>query len=111
MIGHRPLVQEDYLSILKRRWWIVAIPLLLLPLISYGFSYLIPPRYLSQTLVLIQGQRVPDNYVRPVITADLDSRLASMKEQILSRSHLQPILERYNLYGNQEEVNSRGLSS
>ncbi len=101
MIGHRPLVPEDYLSILKRRWWIVAIPLLLLPLISYGFSYLIPPRYLSQTLVLIQGQRVPDNYVRPVITADLDSRLASMKEQILSRSHLQPILERYNLYGNQ----------
>ena len=101
MIGHRPLVPEDYLSILKRRWWILAIPLLILPMISYAFSYLIPPRYLSQTLVLIEGQKVPDNYVRSVISTDLDSRLASMKEQILSRSHLQPIIERYNLYGNQ----------
>lgn len=101
MIGHRPLVPEDYLSILKRRWWIILIPLLFLPMISYAFSYLIPPRYISQTLVLIEGQKVPDNYVRSVVSTDLDSRLASMKEQILSRSHLQPIIERYNLYGNQ----------
>ena len=101
MIGHRPLVPEDYLTILKRRWWIILIPLLILPMISYAFSYLIPPRYISQTLVLIEGQKVPDNYVRSVVSADLDSRLASMKEQILSRSHLQPIIERYNLYGTQ----------
>ncbi len=101
MIGHRPLVPEDYLGILKRRWWIILIPLLILPMISYAFSYLIPPRYLSQTLVLIEGQKVPDNYVRSVVSTDIDSRLASMKEQILSRSHLQPIIERYNLYGNQ----------
>ncbi len=101
MLGHRALVPEDYLAILKRRWWLVLIPLLLLPIASYSFSYLIPPRYLSQTLVLIEGQKVPDNYVKSVVSADLDSRLASMKEQILSRSHLQPIIERYNLYGTQ----------
>ena len=101
MIGHRPLVPEDYLGILKRRWWIILIPLLILPMVSYAFSYLIPPRYMSQTLVLIEGQKVPDSYVRSVVSTDLDSRLASMKEQILSRSHLQPIIERYNLYGSQ----------
>ena len=101
MIGHRPLVPEDYLGILKRRWWIILIPLLILPMISYAFSYLIPPRYMSQTLVLISGQQVPDSYVKSIVSTDLDSRLASMKEQILSRSNLQPIIERYNLYGNQ----------
>lgn len=101
MLGHRPLVPEDYLAMLKRRWWVILLPLLVLPIAAYSFSYLIPPRYQSQTLVLIQGQKVPDNIVRPVVTEDLDSRLASMKEQIFSRSHLQPIIERYNLYGNQ----------
>lgn len=100
MLGHRPLVPEDYLAMLKRRWWIVLLPLLVLPVVAYAFSYLIPPRYLSQTLVIIEGQKVPDNIVKPVVSEDLDSRLASMKEQILSRSHLQPIIERYNLYGN-----------
>lgn len=100
MLGHRPLVPEDYMAMLKRRWWVVLIPLVLLPIVAYAFSYLIPPRYLSQTLVIIEGQKVPDDIVRPVVSEDLDSRLASMKEQILSRSHLQPIIERYNLYGN-----------
>ncbi len=101
MLGHRPMVPEDYLTILRRRWWIVLLPLLVLPILAVAFSYTIPSRYLSQTLVLIESPKVPDNYVKPVVSADLDSRLASMREQILSRSHLQPIIERYNLYGTQ----------
>ena len=100
MIGHRPLVPEDYLAILKRRWWILLLPLLILPIVSYSFSYTIPPEYLSQTLVLVEGQKVPEGYVKPILAEDLDSQLATMKEQILSRSRLQPILENYNLFSN-----------
>ncbi len=100
MLGHRPLVPEDYLTILKRRWWLVLLPLLILPIVSYSFSYTIPPEYLSQTLVLVEGQKVSEGYVKPVINDDLDSQLSSMKEQILSRSRLQPILESYNLFSN-----------
>ncbi len=99
MLGHRSLNPQDYIDILKRRGWIVLIPLLLLPILAYAFSYTIPPQFLSQTLVLIESQKVPDTLVKPVISSDLDSRLASMKEQILSRSSIQPIIDRYNLYG------------
>ena len=99
MLGHRPLVPEDYFAILKRRWWILLLPFLILPIVSYCFSYTIPPEYLSQTLVMVEGQKVPEGYVKPVLSEDLDSQLASMKEQILSRSRLQPILESYNLFG------------
>ncbi len=100
MLGHRSLVPEDYFAIVKRRWWIVLIPLFLLPIVSYTFSYTIPPQYQSQTLVLVEGQKVPEGYVKPVLAEDLDSQLSSMKEQILSRSRLQPILENYNLFSN-----------
>lgn len=99
MLGHRALNLEDYAAILKRRWWIVVIPALILPIFTYGISHLVQPRYLSQTLVLIEQQKVPDSYVKPVVTEDLNARLASMKEQILSRSRIQPIIERFNLYG------------
>jgi polysaccharide chain length determinant protein (PEP-CTERM system associated) len=102
MLGHRPLQIEDYYDIMKRRGWIVLIPVILLPIIALACSFLIAPQYLSQTLVLVESQKVPDNYVKPVISSDLDSRLASMKEQILSRSRIQPIIERYNLYGNSQ---------
>ncbi|MBN9614038.1 MAG: lipopolysaccharide biosynthesis protein [Acidobacteriales bacterium 59-55] len=99
MLGHRSLNLEDFTTILKRRGWIVLIPALILPIITYGISHLVQPRYVSQTLVLVEQQKVPDSYVKPVVTEDLSSRLASMKEQILSRSRLEPIIERFNLYG------------
>ena len=97
MLGHRTLVVEDYLDILKRRGWMVVIPAILLPIIAVAISFRMTPIYTSQTLVLIEQQKVPDSYVKPVIAEDLDSRLSSMKEQILSRSRLQPIIERFNL--------------
>ncbi|HEY8996936.1 MAG TPA: Wzz/FepE/Etk N-terminal domain-containing protein [Edaphobacter sp.] len=99
MLGHRALNVDDYLGILKRRWWMIAIPAVLLMLVGLGLTYVVPPQYVSQTLVLVEQQKVPEDYVKPVIEEDLTARLASMKEQILSRSRLQPIIERFNLYG------------
>src|ERR1700761_8463276 len=102
MLGHRALTVEDYVSILKRRTWLVAIPVILLPIVAYGLTFLIAPQYLSQTLVLIEGQKIPDNYVKPVVSSSLDDRLASMKEQIYSRSRIEPIIGKYNLYSNSQ---------
>ena len=99
MLGHRALTTQDYITILKKRWWMIALPVLLLTIVGYGITFFVPPEYVSQTLVLIEQQKVPDDYVKPILSQDLDSRISSMKEQILSRSRLQPIVDRYNLYG------------
>ncbi len=98
MLGHRALTLQDYTTILKRRWWILAIPAIIFPVAGYAITFLMQPQFLSQTLVLVEQQKVPDTYVKPVITEDLSGRLATMREQILSRSRLQPIIERFNLY-------------
>ncbi|HKJ61884.1 MAG TPA: Wzz/FepE/Etk N-terminal domain-containing protein, partial [Hyphomicrobiales bacterium] len=98
MLGHRALKIDEYLEILKRRWLvIVACTAVLFPAVVW-LSYIIPPVYESQTLVLVQQQVVPQDYVKPVVNEDLDAQLASMKEQILSRSRLEPIIRRYSLY-------------
>lgn len=104
MLGHRTLTPEDYVAILKRRGWMIAIPLVILPIIAFGITFLVQPQYVSQTLVLIEQQKVPDNYVKPVVSEDLSGRLATMQEQILSRSRIQPIIERFNLYANTKMV-------
>jgi len=100
MLGHRALTMQDYTTILKRRWWIIAIPAIIFPIVGYGITYFVQPQYVSQTLVLVEQQKVPESYVKAVVTEDLSERLASMKEQILSRSRLQPIIERFNLFAN-----------
>jgi polysaccharide chain length determinant protein (PEP-CTERM system associated) len=98
MLGHRALTLQDYGAILRRRWWIVAIPAIIFPIVGVGITSLVQPQYISQTLVLVEQQRVPESYVKSVVTEDLNGRLATMREQILSRSRLQPIIERFNLF-------------
>ena len=101
MLGHRSLNVEDYLGILKRRWWLILIPGVVFCIVAYAVTFFIQPQYVSTTLVLIDQQHIPTDLVKPLVTEDLDSRIASMKEQILSRSSLQPIIEKYNLYESQ----------
>ena len=98
MLGHRKLTAEDYLAILKRRRWLILVPVILMPVIAIGITFLIPAQYMSQTLVLIEEQKIDSKIVEPIVTTSLDSRLASMREQILSRSRLEPIIAQHNLY-------------
>ena len=98
MLGHRDLTMRDYTDILKRRWWLVLASALLCWGISMVICHFLPTQYMSQTLVLIEQQKVPEDYVKPVVNEDLNARLASMKEQILSRSRIEPIITQFSLY-------------
>lgn len=100
MLGHRQLSSDDYLDILRRRWWMLLIP----TLVGCGGTYLVSlalaNQYTSRTLVLVQQQKVPDNYVKSVVTEDIGQRLGTMEEQILSRTRLEPLIDKFGLYKN-----------
>lgn len=98
MLGGRQLTWSDYVSMARRRWWIIAIPVILAPVAAYVGSLSIPNSYTSQTSVLVEQQKVPDTFVKPVVEEQINQRLATMQEQILSRTRLQPIIERDGLY-------------
>jgi polysaccharide chain length determinant protein (PEP-CTERM system associated) len=98
MLGHREMTIQDYLELLKRRFWLILSCALLCLGAGLGICFIVPPQYVSQTLVIVEQQKVPENYVKPVVTEDLNARLASMREQILSRSRLEPIIERFSLF-------------
>ena len=107
MLGHRTLSLDDYLGILKRRWLLIVIPAIILPIVALAVSYRLTPIYTSQTLVLIDSPKVPEEYVKPVVETNLNNRLASMKEQILSRSRLEPIIKQYNLGNPKADMDAR----
>jgi polysaccharide chain length determinant protein (PEP-CTERM system associated) len=101
MIGHRDMQLNDYVDILRRRKWVLVIPTVLGCALAFGVSLLLPERYTSQALVLVEQQKVPEAYVRSVVTEELNQRLTSMKQQVLSRSQLQSIIERLGIYRNE----------
>jgi polysaccharide chain length determinant protein (PEP-CTERM system associated) len=104
MLGHRELTMQDYTGILKRRFWLILISAIIFLGVGIALTRVIPPEYVSQTLVLVERQKVPESYVMPVVTEDLGSRLASMREQILSRSRLEPIIEKFNLFAGHDNT-------
>ena len=103
MAENRELTMEDYLEMARRRLKIILIPLLVAPLAGFATSYIFPPRFTSQSMILVEGQKVPSAYVVPVITADFTQRIASLQQQMLSGSRLRPVIQSLGLVKAGEE--------
>src|SRR5215470_2524045 len=103
MIENRELTMDDYLAMVRRRLKIILIPALLAPLAGFLVSYTFPPKYNSQSLVLVEGQKVPDQYVQSVITSDFTQRLATMQQQVLAGNRLRPMIERLGITKSTDE--------
>src|SRR3989475_3580506 len=97
MIENRELSVDDYLAMLRRRLRVILIPALLAPLAGFLVSFAFPPKYTSRSLVMVDEQKVPEGYVKPVVTEDLSQRIASMEQQVLSRNRLTPMIDRFGL--------------
>ena len=89
---------RDILAVVKRRFWWILVPALLGPAVGIGLTFVVRPVYMSKAFVLIEQPKVPDKFVTQVVTDQLDTRLMTLQEQILSRSRLEPIIERLGLY-------------
>jgi polysaccharide biosynthesis transport protein len=93
-----PIDLGRLVGIVRRRHLQFLIPLFLGWLIVWGASWVLPPRYKSSTVILVQQPTMPQSYVAPNINDDLQERLASMTQQILSRTRLLMIIQKLHLY-------------
>lgn len=64
----------------------------------WGLSWVLSPRYKSTTTILVEQPTMPQNYVLPNINDDLQTRMQSMTEQILSRTRLLAVIQKLHLY-------------
>lgn len=100
MIRNGEITVSEAKRILRSYWWILPIAVIGCGTLGLLVATVLPKRYTSETLVLVDQPTVPTEFVKPVVTEDLNHRLASMQEQILSRTRLQPIIEKFGLYPN-----------
>ena len=83
--------------IIKKRWYII-ISFCLSMIAGICLAFTLPKIYSAQTLILVQPQRVPENYVQSVVSTDIDSRINTISQQILSYSNLEKIIEDFSSY-------------
>jgi polysaccharide chain length determinant protein (PEP-CTERM system associated) len=97
-MSQREWTSEDYIMMVRRRWPIMLVLAVVGGLAAYGVSRVLPNRYTSQAVVLVQQPTVPTDFVRSVVTAGVAERLTTMQQQILSRTRLEPIIKQLGLF-------------
>jgi succinoglycan biosynthesis transport protein ExoP len=89
---------RHYLGLIRRRAWYFLLPLFAGWLTVWIVSWLLPSVYRSGTLILVEQPSVPQQFVVSNIAGDLQQRLQTITEQILSRTRLLRIIDNLNLY-------------
>ncbi len=89
---------QRYLGLVRRRHLHFLIPLLVGWAAVWGASWVLAPRYLSSTLILVEQPTMPKDYVTPNVSDDLQERMQSITQQILSRTRLLHIIDQFGLY-------------
>ncbi len=96
--GVGDLELRDYLAILRRR----KVPMLLCVLGVFSFTLVFAARlqdfYRSETLIMVDPQQVPSNYVQSTVSTSIQDRLSTIQEQVLSATHLEHIVIKLGLY-------------
>jgi len=89
---------QDYLEIGLRRRWYIIIPFVFSIILAFAVYKYLPKVYKTTTLILVQSQRIPENYVRATLTDSVTDRLNTISQEILSRTRLEKVISEFNLY-------------
>lgn len=87
-----------YVRVVRRRQVLFLATVLVVWLCAWGASWLLAPRYKSGTLILVEQPTMPTNYVAPNVSDNLQDRLQTITQQILSRTRLLKIIDKLHLY-------------
>ena len=94
------------LSLLRMCWkhkigivviWIV------ITVLALAIVYRLPAIYTSEAVILVEAQKIPTTYFASTVTTDIQDRLATISQQILSAARLQRIIDDFNLYASERK--------
>ena len=93
---HQELGAKDVVAIVRRRFLLISVLSVIGIIAGIVAARVLPKRYISRTLVLVQQPEAQP--VTPLVTDNVNQRLATMQQQILSTTRLEPVIRDLNLY-------------
>src|ERR1041385_618009 len=85
-------------AMLKREKWLILLPMLTLTVAIGYVVYRLPSIYESTSLLTVKPPTISQNLVSALSSEDLSQRLTTMNQEVLSRSSLEPMIQKYDLY-------------
>jgi polysaccharide chain length determinant protein (PEP-CTERM system associated) len=106
-VQFRQRTPSEYLKILKRRKWLIILPVLAVAIAVGYVVYRLPDVYESSTLIVVKPSTLPTSTIPTVAEDGLTRQLSSITQVVTSRSSLEPLINKYELYGRERQ---RGMA-
>ncbi len=97
-VEFRPRKLGEYANIARKRKWLILLPTVAIGLAIAYTVYRLPDVYESVTLIVVKPSTLPNTVVPMVTEETLTRELAGISQVVTSRSSLQPLMEKYDLY-------------
>ncbi|HEY7784615.1 MAG TPA: hypothetical protein VIB00_07810, partial [Pyrinomonadaceae bacterium] len=88
----------EYARIAWKRKWLVILPVIAITTAVVWAVYRLPDVYESVTLIVVKPSTLPSSVVPTVTEDSLTRQLTSIAQVVASRSSLEPLVEKYELY-------------
>jgi polysaccharide biosynthesis transport protein len=97
-VQFRQRTPGEYLKIMKRRKWLIILPVIAVATAVAYVVYRLPDVYESSTLIVVKPSTLPTSTIPTVAEDGLTRQLSSITQVVTSRSSLEPLIDKYALY-------------
>ncbi len=88
----------ELIAIVKRQKWLIVLPMITMTAAIGYVVYKLPSIYESTSLLTVKPPTISSNLVQALSNEDLSQRLQTINKEVLSRSSLEPMVQKYDLY-------------
>jgi polysaccharide biosynthesis transport protein len=67
-------------------------------MIGFAVVHRMPAIYASEAMILVDSQKIPEKYVSSTVSTDLQDRIQTISQQILSSTQLKKVIDEFDLY-------------
>ncbi|TPG80032.1 GumC family protein [Pseudomonas mandelii] len=97
---------NDYLAIIKHHALLLIVSFVVILGVCIAVAISLPPTYESSGTILVESQQISPDLVAANNNTFADERIEVIRQRVMTREHLEGIIDKYNLFASQ----SRPLS-
>src|SRR5438034_9710384 len=109
-LDHRPAQHVGFewpLDVWMRRKWVALVVFGAVVAAAASIAVSLPDLYRATATVLVETQHVSEEFVRSSVSAELETRIQTIREDVMSRARLGDLITRFDLY---PELRAKGLA-
>lgn len=102
-VDFRQRTPGELARIIWRRKWMIVLPALAIGVAVAWVVLRLPDVYESTTLLTVRPASISTSAIPQLSDSDLTIRINNIGQQVMSRSTLEPMIERFNLYARERQ--------